>query len=63
MTRIIDTSTEKQFVGIDQVAQAMTNIEQAMQQNLAGMSQLEGAARRLEELGESLKGVVERYRA
>lgn len=61
--QIIDTSAEQQFVGIDQVAQAMTNIEHAMQQNLAGMTQLEGAARRLEELGESLKGVVERYRA
>ncbi|MCA1959266.1 MAG: methyl-accepting chemotaxis protein [Desulfomonile sp.] len=60
--QVIDTSTEQQFVGVDQVAQAMANIDQAMQQNVSGMSQLEGAARRLEELGESLKELVERYR-
>jgi len=60
--QVIDTSTEQQFVGVDQVAQAMANIDQAMQQNVTGMAQLEGAARRLEELGESLKQLVERYR-
>jgi methyl-accepting chemotaxis protein len=59
---VIHTSTEQQFVGVDQVSAAMVSIEQAMQQNTAGTSQLEIAARRIEELGVSLKQLVERYK-
>lgn len=58
---VIDTSSEQQFIGVEQVAGAMTSIETAMQQNLAGTSQLEDAARRLEELGHTLKELMDRY--
>ncbi len=59
---VIDTTSEQQFVGVDQVARAMANIEQAMRQNLDGTSQLESAARELQELGDFLKGLVQRYK-
>ncbi len=59
---LIDASAQQQFVGVEQVASAMTNIEQAMRQNLDGTTQLEQAAHKLQELGDSLKHIVERYR-
>lgn len=59
---VIDTTSEQQFVGVDQVARAMANIDLAMQQNLTGTSQLETAAKELQELGEFLKEVVKRYK-
>ncbi len=59
---VIDSSTEQQFIGVDQVASAMTNIEEAMRQNLTGTVQLEAAARRLQDLGDQLKQLVDRYR-
>jgi methyl-accepting chemotaxis protein len=59
---VIHTSTEQQFVGIDQVSAAMGNVEQAMQQNVAGTTQLESAAKRIEELGGSLREFVARYK-
>lgn len=59
---VIDTTSEQQFAGVDQVARAMANIEEAMRQNLDGTSQLETAAKELEELGEFLKSVVRRFK-
>jgi methyl-accepting chemotaxis protein len=59
---VIDATSEQQFVGVDQVARAMANIDLAMQQNLTGTSQLETAAKELQELGEFLKEVVKRYK-
>jgi methyl-accepting chemotaxis protein len=59
---VINSTTEQQFAGVGQVASAMTNIEQAIKQNLDGSTQLEEASRRLHELGASLKGVVEHYK-
>ncbi len=59
---VINTSTEQQFVGVDQVANAMVNIEQAMKRNLDGTQQLQTSAQRLEDLGMALKQLVERYR-
>ncbi len=59
---VIHTTSEQQFVGVDQVARAMVNIDVAMQQNLTGTSQLEAAAKELQELGEFLKEVVKRYK-
>jgi methyl-accepting chemotaxis protein len=44
------------------VASAMAHIAQAMDQNMAGTAQLESAARKLEELGGSLKQLIERYK-
>lgn len=59
---IIDSSTEQQFVGVDQVATAMENIERAMAQNLESSAQLEAEAKTLEELGNRLKEMVDRYK-
>ncbi|MBI5249379.1 MAG: methyl-accepting chemotaxis protein [Desulfomonile tiedjei] len=59
---VIDSTSEQQFIGVDQVARAMANIEHAMRQNLDGTSQLEAAAKELEELGEFLRGLVHRYK-
>jgi methyl-accepting chemotaxis protein len=59
---VIDTSTEQQFAGIDQVAIAMTNIAEAMSQNVDGTSQLESAAKRLGDLGAQLHELVDLYR-
>jgi methyl-accepting chemotaxis protein len=59
---VIDTTSEQQFIGVDQVARAMANIDLAMQQNLTGTSQLETAAKELQELGEFLKELVRRYK-
>ncbi|MFC1833631.1 methyl-accepting chemotaxis protein [Thermodesulfobacteriota bacterium] len=59
---VIQASSEQQFVGVGQVSSAMGNIEQAMDQNLQGTSQLQDAARRLDQLGGSLKSLVEHYK-
>jgi methyl-accepting chemotaxis protein len=58
---VIDTSTGQQFAGIEQVAGAMTSIEQAIQQSMEGASQLEKAAHRLEKLGGEFTGLQENY--
>lgn len=55
---VIQSSIQQQFSGIDQVADAMRNIEQAIQQNLSGIVELESAAKRLEDLSITLKRVV-----
>ncbi len=59
---IIHTSSEQQAVGVNQVASAMASIAQAMDQNMESTSQLESAARKLEELGGSLKELIQRYK-
>ena len=58
----IAASSQQQLVGVDQVAGAMESIKQASTQNVAGAKQLETAARNLNELGQQLKQMVERYR-
>ena len=58
----IAASSQQQLVGVDQVAGAMESIKQASTQNVAGAKQLEAAARNLNELGQRLKQMVERYK-
>ncbi|MFH0822310.1 MAG: methyl-accepting chemotaxis protein [Pseudomonadota bacterium] len=60
---IIHSSSEQQVVGLDQIAEAMRNIDQAMRSVSESASQLEQSARSLEELGGSLKEMVQRYRS
>ncbi len=55
---VIKASSEQQFVGIDQLAQAMANIDEAMAQNMSATEQLEAEALKLEELGARLKELV-----
>ncbi len=59
---VIQTSSEQQFTGVEQVAGAMAGIEKAVQANLAGTQQLHGAAQRLADLGNQLKQLVAQYR-
>jgi methyl-accepting chemotaxis protein len=59
---VIAASSEQQFSGVDQVAQAMKSIEAAMNANLEGTIQLNDEARRLEELGRALKELVQHFR-
>ncbi len=58
----IAASSQQQLVGMEQVAMAMENIKQAAQQNVAGTNQAEQAAHSLNELGQRLKEMVERYK-
>jgi len=55
----VAASSQQQLVGIDQIASAMENIKQAIQQNVAGIKQAEKAAHDLDELGQKLKVMVE----
>lgn len=59
---VIDASSDQQFQGVDQVSLAMKDIESALSANVDSTKQLEGAAQRLEELGHTLKELVEKYR-
>jgi methyl-accepting chemotaxis protein len=59
---VIGASTEQQFLGVDQISQAMMNVNQAMKQSLEGMNQLQQAAQRLQELGNDLQRSIGRYK-
>jgi methyl-accepting chemotaxis protein len=54
----IALSSQEQLVGMDQVAQAMVSVKQAATQNVDGMRQIEKAAQRLHEVGQTLKRLV-----
>jgi methyl-accepting chemotaxis protein len=58
----IAASSQQQLVGMDQIALAISNIQQATTQNVAGTKQLEASARGLQELGGRLKVLVERQK-
>ncbi|MDO8727331.1 MAG: methyl-accepting chemotaxis protein [Candidatus Methanoperedens sp.] len=55
----VAASSQQQLVGINQIASAMENIKQAVQQNAAGAKQAEKAAKDLNELGQNLKSMIE----
>lgn len=59
----IAASAQQQAVGMDQIAYAMQNINEASAQNVASSRQAEAAAQGLQELGARLKGVVAQYAA
>jgi len=58
----IAASSQQQLVGMDQIALAIANIQEATTQNMAGTRQLEDSAHGLRELGTRLKVLVERQR-
>lgn len=58
----IAASSQQQLVGVDQVSSAMESIKQASEQNVDSTKQLETAAQNLNELGQRLKQLVERYK-
>ena len=59
----IAASAQQQLVGMDQVALAMQNIEQASAQNVVSTKQTEGAAQKLHDLGQKLKQVAGQHKA
>jgi len=58
----IAASSQQQLVGMDQVALAMDNIKQASTQNMISTKQAEISAHTLNELGQKLKQLIERYK-
>ena len=58
----IAASSQQQLVGMDQVGVAMESIKQASTQSVASAKQLETAARNVNDLGQRLKQMVERYK-
>ncbi|HGK7683267.1 TPA: methyl-accepting chemotaxis protein [Legionella pneumophila] len=58
----IITSSQQQLVGMDQVAQAMQNINQASVQNLTSTKQVETSAHDLSQLGQKLQWLTEEYK-
>ncbi len=58
----IAVSSHQQMVGVDQVGSAMENIRSAANQNAGGMRQLEQASHRLQELGQKLVQLMQRYK-
>ena len=57
----IAVSSQQQLAGMDQVALAMENIQQASTENAAGSRQAEASARNLHALGLSLRQTMERF--
>jgi methyl-accepting chemotaxis protein len=57
----IAVSSQQQLAGMDQVALAMENIQQATTENAAGTRQAEASARNLHTLGQSLRQTVGRF--
>ncbi|MGO9116568.1 MAG: methyl-accepting chemotaxis protein [Desulfomonilaceae bacterium] len=60
---VIDASTSQQFTGIDQVVEAMSNIEGVMHQLVAASGQLKSGASRLSDLGNDLNLIVQKYKS
>jgi methyl-accepting chemotaxis protein len=60
-TTQIGASVQQQFVGIDQVNEAIRNISVASNQNLESTKQLEKASEKLDGLAKNLEKLVEQY--
>jgi len=58
----IGATTKQQFIGIDQVNDAMQSISKASNQNLQSAQQLEGAAGQLKELAQNLTKHMDLYK-
>lgn len=57
----ITASSQQQLIGVDQVAGAMQSILQASRQTASGTQQAEAGARNLNELGQKLKAIAQRF--
>lgn len=57
----IAASSQQQLAGMDQVAEAMVNINQASAQNVTGTKQTEVAAQSIRQLGYDLKQMMDRF--
>ena len=61
-TTQIVSSSQQQVVGMDQIGVAMQNINQAGAETAVSMVQSEKAAKNLNDLGQKLKDMVERFK-
>ena len=59
---VIESTSKQQFMGIDQVSVAIRNVEQVMEETLAGTSRLEVAVQQLQTLGEAFSDLAKRYK-
>ena len=59
----IVASSQQQLVGMDQISEAMTSIDQASAQNAAGARQMEAEVSHLQELAVAMRAMVESTRA
>ena len=57
----ITLATRKQAIGVDQVSEAMRNIDQGMKETVIGTQQANAAASQLVTLGHSLQGLVKKF--
>ncbi|PTY02322.1 chemotaxis protein [Verrucomicrobia bacterium LW23] len=57
----IAASSQQQSVGMDQIAGAMENIKEAINQNVSGTRQTEAAARNLYGVGQKIQTLVNQY--
>ena len=58
----IAASSHQQMVGMEQVAQAMENIKESSMLSVTSTRQAEQSAQNLHELGQKLKGLVQRFK-
>ena len=58
----IVASSQQQLVGMDQISEAMTSIDQASAQNAAGARQMEAEVSHLQELATAMRAMVESTR-
>jgi methyl-accepting chemotaxis protein len=58
---VIQASSEQQLVGMEQVVSAVSNIENAVQNNIISIETLEASVGKLDDLGTALKALVEKY--
>ena len=59
----IVASSQQQLVGMDQISEAMTSIDQASAQNAAGARQMEAEVSHLQELAVAMRAMVEATRS
>jgi methyl-accepting chemotaxis protein len=57
----IDISSQQQLVGVDQVTDAMSNINSASAQHVEHMQQIENSIIALNDVGRKLKQVADEY--
>ena len=58
----IAASSQEQLVGMDQIAAAMKDIKSASEMSVDGTQQAADSAQQLQELGESLKSIVKKFK-
>jgi methyl-accepting chemotaxis protein len=59
----IAASTRQQAVGVDQIWQAMRDIDRTVNETASGTRQLEAASKNMKELAEQMASLVTQYRA